>query len=142
MKFALSFRCLYVLYQMVHLLFCTGIEHVCLTHALSLGHCMLLRTWYLWSYALSFRHFYVMQHMIFLLLCTEFWTLNDMEHFLHIFLLLCTEILNSVCTVYVLLQTTKRQTICDEFDSVYNSHCSTYWRTCSGDISSCHAKDI
>jgi len=136
MKFALSFRRLHVVQQMVYLLFCTGFEHVCVKRA----H-ILFRTWYSLRYALNFRHLYVMQHMIFLLLCTKVWTLNDVEHVICI-VLLCAEILNSVCTVYVLLQTTKRQAICDEFDSVHNPHCSTYWRTCSGDISSCHAQDI
>jgi len=57
MKFALSFRGLYVVQQMVYFLFCTGVEHVSVMHALNLGH------------------LYIVQNMIFLELCTEFWTL-------------------------------------------------------------------
>ena len=57
MKFALSFRSLYVVQQMVYLLFYTGVEHVCVMPALSLGH------------------EYIVQNVLFLGLCTDFWTL-------------------------------------------------------------------
>jgi len=54
MKFALSFGWLYVVQQMVYLLFCTSFEHVCVMQVLSLGHT------------------YIVQNMIFLELCTKF----------------------------------------------------------------------
>jgi len=57
MKFALSFRGLHVVQQMVYFLFCAGVEHVSVMHALNLGH------------------LYIVQNMIFLELWTEFWTL-------------------------------------------------------------------